>query len=89
MTMYVGFPIYLVLNLITFAAFGWDKRQATLNRWRTPEATLLLLAAVGGSVGALCGMSVFHHKTKKLAFALGVPMITGAHMILLSFFNLQ
>lgn len=88
MTMYAGFTIYLLLNLITFAAFGWDKRQATLKRWRTPEATLLLLAAIGGSVGALCGMSVFHHKTKKLAFAMGVPMIAGAHLILLSFLNL-
>lgn len=83
----VFFVIYLALNLLTFAVYGWDKRQAKLNGQRTPEAVLLILAAVGGSVGALCGMSVFHHKTKHLAFALGVPMIAGAHLLLLSFFN--
>lgn len=87
MTMEIAIIVYLILNLITFATYGWDKRQAVLHRWRISEAALLTLAAIGGSVGALCGMSVFHHKTKHLAFALGVPMITGAHLILLSYLN--
>ncbi len=68
--------LYLVLiNLITFAVYGIDKRKAQKNAWRIKESTLLLLAAIGGSVGALLGMQVFRHKTKHLQFTVGVPLI--------------
>ena len=63
----------LVLNLVTFFTYGWDKRKERKNQWRVPEHTLLALAFVGGSVGALLGMRVFHHKTRKTKFRLGVP----------------
>lgn len=68
--------LYLVfINLLTFAAYGIDKRKAQKNAWRIKESTLLLLAAVGGSVGALLGMQIFRHKTKHPKFTVGVPLI--------------
>ena len=68
--------VYLIIiNVVTFFVYGIDKRKARLNRWRIPESTLLLLAALGGSVGALLGMKVFRHKTKHKKFTIGVPLI--------------
>lgn len=75
--------LYLVLiNLITFAAYGIDKRKAQKNAWRIKESTLLLLAAIGGSVGALLGMQLFRHKTKHRQFTVGVPLILLAQIAL-------
>ena len=58
----------LITNLITFIAFGIDKRKAVKGRWRIPEKTLLLMGLVFGSVGQLLGMKVFRHKTNKWYF---------------------
>ena len=65
----------VVMSLLTFAAYGMDKRKAKKGQWRIPEKTLLLLAVLGGSLGALLGMYVFHHKTQKTKFVIGVPAI--------------
>lgn len=65
----------LIVNLSAFALFGIDKRKAKHRQWRISENTLLLFAAVGGSIGTLCAMSFFHHKTKHRKFTIGVPMI--------------
>lgn len=65
----------LVINLVTFVIYGIDKQKAVKKRWRIPESTLLGLAVLGGSVGALAGMHKFRHKTKHLKFVLGVPFI--------------
>jgi uncharacterized membrane protein YsdA (DUF1294 family) len=65
----------LALNVITFLAYGIDKWKAKRNRWRISEATLLILAAIGGSLGAWCGMKVWHHKTMHKKFKYGVPAI--------------
>ena len=65
----------ILLNVVTFCVYGIDKYKAKKNRWRIPEKTLLLLAVLGGSVGALAGMRIFRHKTKKAKFAWGVPLI--------------
>lgn len=65
----------LLLNLYAFCLFGLDKYRAKIGAWRIPEARLLLAAALGGSVGALLGMGVFHHKTRKNKFRWGVPAI--------------
>jgi uncharacterized membrane protein YsdA (DUF1294 family) len=54
---------------------GIDKNRARKNRWRIPEATLLLFAFLGGSIGSLGGMYLFHHKTRKPKFSVGVPVI--------------
>ena len=67
---------YLIaINVITFVIYGIDKWKAKNNMWRIPEASLLGLAAIGGSIGAWMGMQTFHHKTQHLKFNLGVPLI--------------
>ena len=63
----------LALNLVAFFTYGWDKRKAKRAQWRVPEHTLLAMAFAGGGLGALLGMRVFHHKTRKKKFRLGVP----------------
>ena len=65
----------LCVSIIAFAAYGIDKRKAEKNKWRIPESVLIMLAVLGGSVGALAGMLVFHHKTKKAKFVIGIPVI--------------
>ena len=70
----------LVINLVTFLVFGLDKWKARRKEKResvrrVPEKTLFLLSAIGGSVGALLGMRVFHHKTLHRSFRIGVPVI--------------
>ena len=78
--------VYLIIiNVATFFVYGIDKRKARLNRWRIPESTLLLLAAVGGSVGALLGMKLFRHKTKHRKFTIGVPMILTVQLSLAAY----
>lgn len=74
--------ILLALNLATFIAFGLDKWKAKRARWRTPESTLLLLAAVGGSLGAWLGMKVWRHKTLHRKFRYGVPTLLFLHLAL-------
>lgn len=64
----------LLINLISFAAYGIDKRKARKDKWRIPESTLLMLAFIGGALGALAGMMVFHHKTKHWKFKILVPL---------------
>ena len=68
--------IYLVLiNLDAFLLMRSDKRRAERGKWRIPEATLFLVAELGGSPGIMLGMKAFRHKTQKLAFTVGMPMI--------------
>lgn len=62
-------------NFVVFAVYGVDKGKAKKGAWRIPERVLIFLAVIGGSVGALLGMIVFHHKTKKPKFYIGVPAI--------------
>ena len=73
----------LILNVATFFVYGIDKFKAKKSLWRIPESTLLILAAVGGSVGAYLGMKVWHHKTLHKKFSLGVPAILLLHLALL------
>ena len=77
----------IVLNIITLVVYGIDKWKAMKGRWRISEFTLLLLAVIGGSIGALLGMRVWHHKTKHLKFKYGVPLILLAQLALLYFFQ--
>lgn len=68
--------LYLVIaNLAAFLMYGADKRRAKKNRWRISEKALIMVALIGGSVGALGGMYLFRHKTKHVKFIIGVPVI--------------
>ncbi len=81
----VGPAVYLIgMNLIAFALFGYDKSCAQRGAWRVSEKALMLFALAGGSAGALAGMRVFHHKTRKPLFAIGVPAALIAHIGLLA-----
>lgn len=73
----------IAVNVITFVVYGIDKLKAKKGKWRVPEATLLLLAIVGGSVGAWCGVKVWHHKTMHVKFKYGIPLIMAMHAVLL------
>ena len=76
--------IYLVaINAATFFVYGIDKWKARRSMWRIPEATLLGLAAIGGSVGAWLGMRVWRHKTMHKKFQLGIPLIIVAQTALI------
>lgn len=68
--------LYLILvNLLTFGLFWQDKRRSKKAVWRIPEKTLMGLCLIGGSIGGLLGMRVFHHKTRHALFVWGIPMI--------------
>lgn len=69
------FLYLLIVNAIGFVLMLGDKRMAQKKLWRIPEATLLAIAAIGGSFGSLIGMYIFRHKTKHLKFTLGIPAI--------------
>jgi uncharacterized membrane protein YsdA (DUF1294 family) len=64
-----------LINVGTFLLYGWDKFCAQHQWRRISEMTLLFMAAIGGSLGALFGMKIFHHKTLHLKFRLGVPLL--------------
>ncbi len=87
MTSNLFYCCLIVLNIFTFVVYGIDKWKAMKGRWRISEFTLLLLAVIGGSIGALLGMRVWHHKTKHLKFKYGVPLILLAQLALLYFFQ--
>ena len=65
----------LVVNTLTFLLYGIDKYKATKARWRISEATLLMMAVIGGSIGAWAGMRLWHHKTMHKKFKYGIPLI--------------
>ncbi len=65
----------VIINLAAFAVFGIDKKRAKKGQWRIPEKTLFLSAILGGSIGAILGMYIFHHKTKHWYFQFGIPAI--------------
>lgn len=71
----------LVVNIAAFAVYGWDKMCAKRGMWRVPEKILLLLAFLGGSVGAMVGMAIFRHKALHLKFRYGVPLILILQLI--------
>ena len=68
----------IIINAAAFILMLADKIKAKRGTWRIPEATLMGIAALGGSVGALAGMYTFRHKTKHIKFTLGIPLILAA-----------
>jgi uncharacterized membrane protein YsdA (DUF1294 family) len=70
----------LIVNALGFLLMLVDKRKAQKNLWRIPEATLFLIAAIGGSIGSLAGMYKFRHKTRHWYFVIGMPAILIAQI---------
>ncbi|MBF0987846.1 MAG: DUF1294 domain-containing protein [Clostridiales bacterium] len=66
---------FLVMNIITFLLMGYDKHEAKVNQWRISEKALFLFCLFGGSIGGICGMYAFRHKTQKWYFKIGFPLI--------------
>ena len=73
---------YLILiNAAAFLLMLLDKWKARRGAWRIPEATLLGIALLGGSIGAIAGMNLFRHKTKHLKFSIGLPVILTLQIV--------
>ena len=75
MTEHLVLLYLIIVNAAAFLLMLADKLKAKRGAWRIPETTLMGIAAIGGSVGALAGMYLFRHKTKHIKFTLGIPVI--------------
>lgn len=79
----------LAINVVTFIVYGIDKYKAKKAKWRISEATLLLLAVLGGSIGAWMGMKVWHHKTMHKKFKYGIPAILLIQIALMAYLHIK
>ena len=77
------------INVITFLIYGIDKWKAKKNKWRISESTLLMLAAIGGSVGAWIGMKTWHHKSLHKKFKYGIPFILTLQLALMVYLHIM
>ena len=71
----------VIINIAAVVVYGWDKLCAIRKRWRVPEMTLLVVALLGGSIGAIAAMQVFRHKTLHLKFKYGLPFILALQIV--------
>ncbi|WP_033165094.1 DUF1294 domain-containing protein [Clostridium sp. KNHs205] len=82
--------IYLIFaNLLSFLLMGLDKHKARKRLWRIKESTLFLTSVIGGSLGSLLGMFLFHHKTKHTKFIIGMPVILIVHISVMFLFFMR
>ena len=89
-TLYCYLAYYLLaINAVTFIVYGIDKYKAKKAQWRISEATLLLLAVLGGSIGAWMGMKVWHHKTMHKKFKYGIPAILLIQFALMAYLHIN
>ena len=79
----------LAINVVAFIMYGIDKYKAKKAKWRIPEATLLLLDVLGGSIGAWMGMKVWHHKTMHKKFKYGIPAILLIQIALMAYLHMN
>ena len=79
----------LAINAVAFIMYGIDKYKAKKAKWRIPEATLLLLAVLGGSIGAWMVMKVWHHKTMHKKFKYGIPAILFIQIALMAYLHMN
>ncbi|MDD7488536.1 MAG: DUF1294 domain-containing protein [Clostridiales bacterium] len=84
-TLHILLIIYAVMSVIGFALMGIDKNRAINHKWRIKEATLFLIAFLGGGIGSTLGMFFFRHKTKHWYFRLFFPLFAAAQTALLFF----
>ena len=76
----------VIINIITFLVYGIDKWKARKSLWRIREASLLMLAVLGGSIGAWLGIKVWHHKTQHKKFRYGIPAIIIVQIAVIGYF---
>ena len=74
----------IIMNAVGLAYMLSDKYRAKKNLWRIPEARLMLIAAIGGSIGIYAGMQLARHKTKHPKFFIGVPVIMALQLVLIA-----
>ena len=79
----------LAINAVAFIMYGIDKYKAKKAKWRISEASLLLLAVLGGSIGAWMGMKVWHHKTMHKKFKYGIPAILLMQIALMAYLHMN
>ena len=80
--------IYLfVINILGFLVMGLDKHKAKMAERRIPENTLFMFTILGGGIGTIAGMYVFHHKTKKMKFKVGMPLILILEILIFVYFK--
>lgn len=80
---------FIVINIFGFFIMWLDKRKAKKGAWRIPEKTLFIITALGGGIGTIAGMYVFHHKTQKVQFVVGLPLITILEIIAIIWFVIK
>lgn len=76
---------FILVNLIAILAMAIDKYKARKGAFRIPEAVLFLFSIIGGSIGSLLGMFLFHHKTRKWKFRIGMPAILIIQIAVIAF----
>lgn len=79
----------LLLNLVAFCMYSFDKATARRGLWRLSETVLLVVAIAGGAIGALMAMSLFRHKTRKTVFRFAVPVVAILHVLLAAYLMLE
>ena len=80
---------FIVINLFGFFIMWLDKRKAKKGSWRIPEKTLFIITGLGGGIGTTAGMYVFRHKTQKVQFVVGFPLITILEIIAIIWFSIK
>ncbi len=76
----------LIINALGLLIMLADKEKAKKHLWRIPESTLLTVAVLGGSIGCYAGMRLFHHKTRKPKFYIGIPVIFAVQVLVAGYF---
>lgn len=77
---------FIIINILGFLIMYIDKQKAKKGKWRIPEKTLFIITALGGGIGTIAGMYTFRHKTQKIAFVIGFPVITIMEIVTIVYF---
>ena len=83
----IGIAYAVIINIIGFTLMGVDKKRAIRGAYRISEASLFMVAILGGALGATLGMHHFRHKTRHWYFRLGLPFIFLVEIAVLIYLN--